>query len=124
MNLSADEVDGPDDIRAFFDEIYERGWTDGLPVIPPRADYVNEMLEANCVRPDEIVGHVAPDSAPATMEKIAINAVMAGCRNEYMPVLIAAVRAIVEPKFNLMGIQGTTNSVTPFFVVNGPVRAR
>lgn len=122
IKLSTQQVDGPDDYRAVFDDIYRRGWTDGLPVIPPKEEYVQEMLEFNGLRADEIVAAVAPDGAPATMEKIAINAVMAGCRNEYLSVLVAAVRAITEPQFNLMGIQGTTNSVAPFLVINGPIR--
>jgi hypothetical protein len=122
MELSALSVAGPDDYRAAFDDIYARGWTDGLPVIPPKEAYVRDMLAFNGLHADDVAAEVAPDGAPATMEKIAINAVMAGCRNEYLPVLVAAVRAMAEPRFNLMGIQGTTNSVTPFFIINGPIR--
>src|SRR5690242_6409872 len=91
-------LEGPDDFRAAFDDIYRRGWTDGLPVIPPAEAYVREMLDANglSARADEVIAELAPDGAPATIEKIAINAVMAGCRDEYLPVLIAAVQAIAE----------------------------
>ncbi|MBI3069029.1 MAG: hypothetical protein HYY79_09210 [Betaproteobacteria bacterium] len=115
-------VDGPDDIRAAFDDFYRRGWTDGLPVIPPREEYVREMLEVNGVQPDEVIAELAPAGAPATVENIATNAVMAGCRNEYLPVLIAAVRAIADPRFSLLWVQATTNPATPFLVINGPVR--
>src|SRR5688572_9617549 len=114
-------VDIADDPRAAFDEIYERGWTDGLPVIPPKEEYVQEMLAFNGLQPDEVIAEVAPNGAPATLEKIAINAVMAGCHNEYLPVLIAAVQAIAEPRFNLLGVQGTTNPVGPLLLINGPI---
>jgi hypothetical protein len=112
----------PDDARAAFDEIYRRGWTDGLPVIPPRQEYIQEMIECSGLQPDEIIAELAPEGAPATVEKIAINAVMAGCRNEYLPVLIAAVKAMAQPQFNLLWVQATTNAVAPFVVINGPIR--
>lgn len=117
-------VDGPDDVLAAFEEFYERGWTDGLPIIPPKEEYVMDMLEFNGLQPDEIIAELAPDGAPATVEKIAINAVMAGCRNEYLPVLIAAVKALADPRFNLLWVQATTNPATPFLVINGPIRQK
>src|SRR5262249_32662503 len=107
-----------DDPRAAFDDMYDLGWTDGLPVIPPKEEYVREMLEFNNLTPDEVIAPTAPRSAPATIEKIAINAVMAGCRNEYLPVLVAAVKAMAEPHFNLSWVQATTNPVAPFLVIN------
>ncbi len=122
--LHAAQVDIPDDERAAFDALYQRGWTDGLPVIPPKAAYVREMLEANGVRGDEVIAELAPEGAAATVEKIAINAVMAGCRNEYLPVLIAAVKAMAQPQFNLLWVQATTNAVAPFVVINGPIRRK
>src|SRR4029077_7391273 len=104
------------------DDLYSRGWTDGLPVIPPTQEYVEEMLRFNSLRPDQVIATLAPDNAASTVEKIAINAVMAGCRNEYLPVLIAAVKAIAEPRFNLLWVQATTSAVTPCLVINGPIR--
>src|SRR5688572_28062782 len=124
VNRTAARVEGPDDFRAFFDDIYDRGWTDGLPVIPPREEYVREMIESNGLEGDVVIANIAPDGAAATVEKIAINAVMAGCRNEYLPVLLAAVKAMAQPQFNLLWVQATTNPVAPFVVVNGPIRAR
>jgi len=117
-------VDVADDARAAFEDIYARGWTDGLPVIPPKAEYVQEMLDTNGLNRDEVVATLAPDGAAATVEKIAINAVMAGCRNDYLPVLIAAVKAIAQPQFNLLWVQATTNPVAPLVVINGPLRSR
>lgn len=117
-------TDVADDPRTAFDDIYGRGWTDGLPVIPPKPEYVQEMLAAHGAQPREVVATLAPDGAPATMEKIAINAVMAGCRNEYLPVLVAAVRAIAQPQFNLLWVQTTTNPVAPLVIINGPVRRK
>ena len=87
------------------------GWSDGLPVIPPTADRVSRMVEAAGREPTELIGYINPDGGGATVEKIAVNAVMAGCLPEYMPVLIAAVEAVCEPEFNINGLQTTTNPV-------------
>jgi hypothetical protein len=81
------------------------------------------MLAATQRSPDDIVAHVAPGFGVATVERIAINAVMAGCRPDCLPVLIAAVEALAERRFNLQGIQATTNPATPWLVVNGPIAA-
>ena len=120
--LNSKALDVSDDIRSAFDEMYERGWTDGLPVIPPREESVMEMVDSNHLQGDQIIAELAPDGAPATVEKIAINAVMAGCRNEYLPVLIAAVKAMAQPQYNQLWVQATTNAVAPFVVINGPIR--
>ncbi|MBI4308685.1 MAG: hypothetical protein HY684_07765 [Chloroflexi bacterium] len=101
---------------------YERGWTDGLPVIPPTEELVHEMLAFTDRAPDEVVAKLAPRWGKATPEKIAVNAVMAGCLPEYMPVLIAAVEALGDPAFNLFALQATTNPVAPLAIINGPVR--
>jgi hypothetical protein len=105
-----------------FDVLYARGVTDGLPVIPPTAARVRAAVEASGRRGDEVIGLVAPRYGRATVEKIAINAVMAGCRPEYLPVVIAAVEAICDPAFALVGVSGTTDAVTPLVILNGPVR--
>jgi hypothetical protein len=113
-----------DDFGAAFTDMYERGFTDGLPVIPPTEPAARAMLEAARLQPDELIALVPPEGGPATAEKVAINAVMAGCLPEYFPVVVAAMRAITEPKFNLLGVQTTTNPVSPVLIINGPVRKR
>ena len=107
---------------AVFTFMLEQGWSDGLPVIPPTTDRVMAMLNYAQRDASELVGYINPDAGSATIEKIAVNAVMAGCLPEYMPVLIAAVKAITEPDFNIHGIQTTTNPVSPLLIINGPVR--
>ncbi len=99
-----------------------RHWTDGAPVIPPTEEAVRWMLTGTDRAPDAVVALIPPRNGRATVEVIATNAVMAGCRPEYMPVLIAAVEAMSEPQFNLSGLQATTNSVAPFLILNGQVR--
>src|SRR5439155_693228 len=83
---------------------------------------VDAMIAASDRRADELIASVAPANGRATIEKIAINAVMAGCRPEYMPVVVAAVRAMCDDAFDLVGISGTTDAVAPIFIVNGPAR--
>ncbi len=100
---------------------YERGWTDGLPIVPPTEDAVAAMLAATDRDRDEVIGVLPPRQGEATVEKIAINAVMAGCRPEYLPVVITAVEAVAQPDFNLDGVQATTHPVAPLIVVNGPL---
>jgi len=105
-----------------FETLYARGVTDGLPVIPPTAARVRAAVEASGRAGDELIGLVAPRLGRATVEKIAINAVMAGCRPEYLPAVIAGVEAICDPAFALVGVSGTTDAVTPLHILNGPVR--
>lgn len=120
--LQAERFEVEDDLwvaNAFFEE---KGWTDGLPVIPPTEDRVSKMLEAVNRDPQDTVGLVPPKWAPATVEKIAINAVMAGCLPQYMPVLIAAVEAITDSRLNLYSLQATTGGPGIMLIVNGPIR--
>ena len=105
-----------------FEVLYARGVTDGLPVVPPTAVRVAAAVEGTRRSGDELVALVAPRLGRATVEKIAINAVMAGCRPEYMPVVIAGVEAICDPAFALVGVSGTTDAVAPLLILNGPVR--
>ena len=107
-----------DEMEAFF----TKGWTDGLPVVPPSEARVLAMLEGTTRAPQEIVAVVPPDLAECTVEKIAINAVMAGCKPEYLPVVIAAVEAACTDQFNIHGVLATTMPVGPVLVVNGPIR--
>ena len=100
---------------------YARGWTDGLPVTPPTDERVLQMLKGTTRKANEVVGKIPPFLAECTVEKVAINAVMAGCKPEYMPVLLAALEAALEPVFTLHGVLATTYFSSPIIVVNGPV---
>lgn len=110
-------ADEEDDIEACFD----RGWSDGLPVVPPTRLRVIRMLGGSRRDPAEIVGDIPPDYAPCTIEKIAINAVMAGCKPEYLPVVIAAVEAALQDEFCMHGLLATTYFSGPMVIVNGPI---
>ena len=107
-----------DDVNALF---RAQGWTDGLPVVAPTQKRVQRMLEATTRHPDEIVARLPPGFGAATVQRIAINAVMAGCDPACMPVLIAAVEAVTPPEFNVQTIQTTTNPATVWLIVNGPI---
>ncbi|GIW41245.1 MAG: hypothetical protein KatS3mg076_1822 [Candidatus Binatia bacterium] len=112
----------PDDPEEFLAFAEARGWGDGLPLVPPTAERVQAMLEYVPGTPDTVVGIVEPRRGVATLEKIAVNAVMAGCLPEYFPVVVAAVEAACDPRFNLYALATTTCSATPAVLVNGPVR--
>lgn len=112
--------DAEDPLEACFD----RGWTDGLPVVPPTPERVLRMLAGTTRRPDEVLGLVPPDLAPCTVEKVAINAVMAGCKPEYMPVVLAAVEAALIEAFGMHGVLCTTMFCGPMLIVNGPAARR
>ena len=101
---------------------YKRGWTDGLPVIPPTEEAVRQMLTGTELPPDHLVGKLGPRFGKATIEKIAINAVMAGALPTYMPILIAAVQAMLDPLSNAEGWSISAGSWAPFWIINGPVR--
>lgn len=109
---------GEDEMEA----MYDRGWSDGLPLVPPTEERVLRMLGATSRDPQEVIGLVPSDLVPATVEKIAINAVMAGCKPEYLPVVLAAVEAVLDEPFAMHGVLATTMFVGPVIVVNGPVR--
>jgi hypothetical protein len=96
--------------------------TDGLPVVLPTPDRVRLAVAASGRDPDELVALVPPNYGRATIEKIAVNAVMAGCRPEYLQVVVAAVEAVCDESFDLHGVAATTNAPTPLVIVNGPVR--
>ena len=107
-----------------YEHAYDQGWTDGLPVIPATPGSVQQFVSASGRAADEVIGHLPPRKGRATVEAIAVNAVMAGCRPEYMPVIIAAVEGMLDPSYPLEFMQVTTNPMTPFLLVNGPVRKR
>jgi hypothetical protein len=104
-----------------WEAMWDRGWSDGLPVVPPTEARVLQMLAGTSRPPDEVVAVVAPDLVECTVEKVAINAVMAGCRPEYLPVVLAAVEAACSDEFNIHGLLATTMPVGPVLVVNGPI---
>jgi hypothetical protein len=111
-----------DDPAAFLVLAEHEGWGDGLPLIPPTEERVQEMLDHVAAFPDAVIGVVEPQRGQATLEKIAVNAVMAGCRPEYFPVVVAAVAAVCEPQFNLYALNTTTCCATPALMLNGPIR--
>ena len=113
-------ADLEDEMEAMFD----RGWSDGLPVVPPTEERVLRMLEGTTRAADEIVAVVPPDLVECTVEKIAINAVLAGCAPEYLPVVLTAVEAACTDEFNMHGLLATTMPVGPVMIVNGPIRKR
>ena len=111
-----------EDAAAVYEEFYQRGWTDGLPIIPPTPRRPQEMIEGAGRDPAEILAAMPPRMAPVTIEKVATNAVMAGCLPEYLPVVLAAIEAICDPDFNLRGVNSSTNPACVMTVVNGPIR--
>jgi hypothetical protein len=115
-----DLADLEDEMEALFD----RGWTDGLPVVPPTAARVLRMLQGTARAPEEIVAVVPPDLVDCTVEKVAINAVLAGCAPEYLPVVLTALEAACTDEFNMHGLLATTMPVGPVLIVNGPIRRR
>jgi hypothetical protein len=105
-----------------FEAMMSFGWTDGLPVVPPTEDRVGRMLEGTTHDPAEIVCVMAPDLVGCTVEKIAINAVMAGCKPEYLPVVLAGCEAVATDLFNIHGVAATTQFAGPVLIINGPIR--
>jgi hypothetical protein len=101
---------------------YSKGWTDGLPVIPPTEAAVAEMMTGTDLPPDHVVATIIPRKGKATIEKIAINAVMAGALPTYMPVLIAAVQSFADPKSRFDTFEVSTGSWAPFLAINGRIR--
>src|SRR5262249_29118271 len=103
--------------------LFARGVTDGLPVVPPTRGRVAQAIEASGRAAGELVGLVRRDLGRATVGRISISSVMAGCRPEYLPVVIAAVDAVCDERFDLQGVSATTNATAQLIVINGPIRA-
>jgi hypothetical protein len=114
-------INVPEDPVDLAEAMARRGLADGLPVVPPTRQRVDEMLGDARPDSDATLGWMPPAWGAATRFHIAVNAVMAGCRPEHFPVVLAAVRALLKPEFNLYGIQVTTNPVAPLLIVHGPV---
>lgn len=120
--LSSRRVETEIDVMEFTRESLKMGWGDGLPLIPPTEGRVRAFLAASNFFPDQVIATLPPLRAECTVEKIAINAVMAGAPPESMPLLVAAVEAFAAPNFELYGLNATTAPVIPMIVVNGPIR--
>lgn len=111
-------------VDAYTDEMeigFDRGWSDGLPVIPPSEIRVMAMLRGTDRDPSEVIGNVPPNLSPCTVEKVAINAVMAGCKPEYLPVVLAAVETALVDQFCMHGLLATTWFSGPVAIVSGPI---
>lgn len=114
-------VEADDDFDAVNALFRDKGWSDGLPIVPPTIERVEQML-AYCDRPwNEPVGKMAPRYGEATPIRLAANAVMAGCRPEYFPLILLTIEALCDEQFNLYGVQATTHQCAPLMIVNGPI---
>ena len=121
--MSADLIELSSDQEAFDDALEERGWSDGLPAVPPTPERVARML-AGADRPrDHELGTMPPRHGVVTVESLAVNAVMAGCRPEHFVVVLTAIEAMLDPVFNLFAVQSTTHPCSPLVIVNGPIAA-
>lgn len=107
-----------------FEFMFDQGFSDGLPLVPPTPERVLRMLSGTARDPQEVIGVMPPNMGEVTLEKLAINSVMAGCRPEYLPVIITAVEAILTEAYNIHGVMATTMGASPVLVVNGPIRER
>ena len=110
-----------DDLAVINQHYQTQHWSDGLPIVPPTLERVEQMLTGVEGKPQDVVAHLAPGFGPATFELIAVNAVMSGCPPNLMPALVAAVRAIAQAPFNLQAVQATTNPVAVWVLLNGPM---
>lgn len=124
MSLTSKRVPVEDSADAINQLYYDKGWTDGLPIVCPTEERVLRMLRYSDRQPGDVAAEVAPLYGEATVEKIAINAVMAGCKPEHLPVLIAAVKAIASPRFMLRDAAVSTGGRAPLLLINGPVAQR
>jgi hypothetical protein len=110
MNAAVDE----------FEFFLEKAWSDGLPVVTPTEARLERMLTATTRDPDELIGKIPPMMEPATVRTVAIHALMAGCKPEYLPVVLGGLELILRDEFNMNGVQGTMNGAAPLMIVNGP----
>ncbi len=101
-------------------DFYVNRWSDGFPLVPPTDDLINKMLEGTDLPPDKVIGVLGPGNRIATVKKVAVNAAMAGCLPQYMPIVVAAVQALADPRADLGGCQNTTGACMPMLIVSGP----
>ena len=119
MNIVSERIE----VGSFLEAIelfFERGWSDGLAIVPPTQEKIEEMIRYVGEDSQKVIGEIPPGYGIATIETLAINSVMAGCLPEYFPVVIAAIEAMLEPDFNLNGVQTSTHSSVPLIIVSGP----
>lgn len=121
MNLASSRIVVGESDEAVNQLFRAQRWSDGLPIVAPTEERVRAMVAASGLAPDQVLGRVAPSWNEATVEKVAVNAVMAGCDPAFMPVVVAAIEAATDPLFNLYSVQATTHPVAPLVVVNGPI---
>ncbi|MBT4046215.1 MAG: hypothetical protein HOK21_09815 [Rhodospirillaceae bacterium] len=114
-------IKGPDDLEGVNRLFYSRGWTDGLPVIPPTPERYEAMLGDSGLDPEQLLALIEPRQGQATVAKIVINAVMAGCLPEHLPVLLAAAKALGQSALNLKALNTTTHPCTVLALISGPV---
>jgi hypothetical protein len=114
LNIAVDE----------FEFFLEKAWSDGLPVVTPTEARVQRMLAGTRRAPDEVIGSIPPAMEPATVRTVAIHALMAGCKPEYLPVVLGGIALMLREEFNLNGVQGTMHGVAPLMIVNGPYAQR
>jgi hypothetical protein len=120
-NIKITGTDYEDAYQNVNDLFLDSRWADGLPIVPPTPKLVNAMLAATTRSPDEVLGQAAPKNGTATVEKIAVNAVMAGAKPEYFPVILAAMDGFLDKHYDLTHMQASTGSFTPVVIVNGPL---
>ena len=104
------------------EQLHDLGCTDGLPVVIPTVERVTKSILATGLDGDMVLGVLGPLMGVATVEKVAAAAVMAGCKPDYMPLVVAAVKAVAQPEFDLSELQATTHCTAPLIIVNGPAR--
>ena len=123
LHLKSRRIDVADPEDAI-EVAYDRGWSDGLPVVPPTPLRVAMMLSGTTRRPDEVIGLIPPNLSECTVEKAAANAVMAGCRPEYFPAVLAVIETALDPKFSMHGLLATLWFAGPVVIINGPIAKR
>jgi hypothetical protein len=123
LRLNSRRIEVPDAEDAI-EVAYDRGWSDGLPVVPPTPLRVAMMLSGTTRKPDEVIGLIPPNLSECTVEKAAANAVMAGCRPEYFPVVLAVIETALDPRFSMHGLLATLWFSGPVIIINGPIAKR
>lgn len=121
--LRSARVEVPDPLSAI-EMYFERGWTDGLPVVPPTEERIRAMLDAMGKQPEDILGEIPARARRITAEKLAINAIMAGCLPAYAPVLLAMAEALCDPAFSAHGPTASTSGMGILTIVNGPIASQ
>ena len=120
-NIKVTGKDYPDAYQKVNDLFLENHWSDGLPIVPPTVKLVSAMLAGTSRSPQEVIGQTAPKQGTATVEKVAVNAVMAGAKPEYFPVILAAMDGFLDKHYDLTHVQASTGSFTPIVVISGPL---